>query len=86
MTQSSDIRVAVSTVILTLRRTDGGRAVLALPLVLRTREPFADQWARRLVSPAGCRPSGRQAGPIARESCRRLVTVALPLVTMALSW
>ncbi len=26
MTQSSDIRVAVSTVILTLRRTDDGRA------------------------------------------------------------
>lgn len=39
MTQSSDIRVAVSTVILTLRRTDDGRAVLALPLVLRTRGP-----------------------------------------------
>lgn len=39
MTQSSDIRVAVSTVIPTLRRTDDGRARLALPLVLRTREP-----------------------------------------------
>ncbi|WP_192626521.1 NUDIX hydrolase [Microbacterium hydrocarbonoxydans] len=43
MTQS--IRVAVSTVILTLRRAESGEAVLALPLVLRTREPFADQWA-----------------------------------------
>lgn len=43
MTQS--IRVAVSTVILTLRRTESGEAVLALPLVLRTREPFAGQWA-----------------------------------------
>lgn len=45
MTQSSDIRVAVSTVILTLRRSDDGAAVLALPLVRRTREPFADRWA-----------------------------------------
>lgn len=43
MTQS--IRVAVSTVILTLRRTESGSAVLTLPLVLRTREPFAGQWA-----------------------------------------
>lgn len=45
MTQSNGIRVAVSTVILTLRRSENGEAVLALPLVLRTREPFADQWA-----------------------------------------
>ncbi|WP_337006307.1 MULTISPECIES: NUDIX hydrolase [unclassified Microbacterium] len=45
MTQSTGIRVAVSTVILTLRRTDEGRALLALPLVRRTREPFAQQWA-----------------------------------------
>ncbi|KTR76755.1 ADP-ribose pyrophosphatase [Microbacterium oxydans] len=45
MTQSGEIRVAVSTVILTLRRTDDGRAALSLPLVLRTREPFAGQWA-----------------------------------------
>lgn len=45
MTRSADIRVAVSTVILTLRRTDDGRAVLSLPLVRRTREPFAEQWA-----------------------------------------
>lgn len=44
MTQSG-IDVAVSTVILTLRRRDDGSATLALPLVLRTREPFADQWA-----------------------------------------
>ncbi|MBT2485310.1 MULTISPECIES: NrtR DNA-binding winged helix domain-containing protein [unclassified Microbacterium] len=45
MTQSSDIRVAVSTVILTLRPSATGEAALALPLVLRTREPFAEQWA-----------------------------------------
>lgn len=45
MTQTRGIDVAVSTVILTLRRTEDGAAVLALPLVLRTREPFADQWA-----------------------------------------
>ncbi|WP_223626082.1 NUDIX domain-containing protein [Microbacterium sp. EST19A] len=45
MTQTRGIRVAVSTVILTLRRAENGDAVLALPLVLRTREPFADQWA-----------------------------------------
>ena len=45
MTQSTGIRVAVSTVILTLRRTEEGRALLALPLVRRTREPFAQQWA-----------------------------------------
>ena len=38
MTQSG-IDVAVSTVILTLRRGEDGSAVLALPLVLRTREP-----------------------------------------------
>ncbi|OAN33618.1 NUDIX hydrolase [Microbacterium sp. H83] len=44
MTQTS-IDVAVSTVILTLRRGDEGAAVLSLPLVLRTREPFAGQWA-----------------------------------------
>ncbi|MFS0893201.1 NUDIX hydrolase [Microbacterium sp. 179-I 3D3 NHS] len=45
MTRSPDIRVAVSTAILTLRRTETGEAVLALPLVRRTREPFAHQWA-----------------------------------------
>lgn len=43
MTQS--IRVAVSTVILTLRRSESGEPVLALPFVLRTRQPFAGQWA-----------------------------------------
>lgn len=43
MTQS--IRVAVSTVILTLRRSASGELVLALPFVLRTRAPFAGQWA-----------------------------------------
>ena len=36
--------------------------------------------------PAGCRPFGRQASPTAQGSCRRLVTVTLPLVMMALSW
>ncbi|WP_288873012.1 NrtR DNA-binding winged helix domain-containing protein [uncultured Microbacterium sp.] len=45
MTQSDGIQVAVSTVILTLRRGEDGSAVLALPLVLRTRDPYADQWA-----------------------------------------
>lgn len=45
MTRSADIRVAVSTVILTLRRGDDGPPVLALPLVRRTREPFAERWA-----------------------------------------
>ncbi|MBO0979312.1 NUDIX domain-containing protein [Microbacterium sp. SD291] len=45
MTRSQGIRVAVSTAILTLRRAENGEAVLALPLVLRTREPYADQWA-----------------------------------------
>lgn len=45
MTQSRGIRVAVSTVILTLRHSERGGTVLALPLVRRTREPFADQWA-----------------------------------------
>ena len=44
MTRSSGIDVAVSTAILTLRRTDRG-VVLSLPLVRRTREPFADRWA-----------------------------------------
>lgn len=42
---SAGIRVAVSTVILTLRRDSGGELALSLPLVLRTREPFKDQWA-----------------------------------------
>lgn len=45
MTRSDDIRVAVSTVILTLQRAGNGAPGLALPLVLRTREPFAGQWA-----------------------------------------
>lgn len=45
MTRSRGVEVAVSTVILTLRRTEDGGAVLALPLVRRTREPFADRWA-----------------------------------------
>ena len=39
-------RVAVSTVIFTLRRTDAGdRPALALPLVRRTRDPYDDRWA-----------------------------------------
>lgn len=41
----SEIRVAVSTVILTLRASASEEPVLALPLVRRTREPFADRWA-----------------------------------------
>ncbi|WP_295013156.1 NrtR DNA-binding winged helix domain-containing protein [uncultured Microbacterium sp.] len=41
----SGIRVAVSTVILTLRRDDTGDARLALPLVLRTRDPHRGEWA-----------------------------------------
>jgi len=39
------IRVAVSTVILTLRRLEGAAAALTLPLVLRTRDPHRGQWA-----------------------------------------
>ncbi|WP_338100781.1 NUDIX hydrolase [Microbacterium excoecariae] len=43
-TEGDDIRVAVSTVIFSLRaRPDGD--VLMIPLVRRTREPFAEQWA-----------------------------------------
>lgn len=38
------IRVAVSTVIFTLRRV-GEETGVALPLVRRTREPFKDQWS-----------------------------------------
>jgi 8-oxo-dGTP diphosphatase len=44
-TAAPDIRVAVSTVILTLRRAERGTAALSLPLVLRTRDPHRDQWA-----------------------------------------
>lgn len=40
------IRVAVSTVIVTLRRTPGGASArLMMPLVRRTREPYDGQWA-----------------------------------------
>lgn len=39
------IRIAVSTVIFTLRRDAEGRATLVLPLVRRTRDPFAGRWA-----------------------------------------
>lgn len=43
---SADIRVAVSTVILTLRRSDAAELpTLHLPLVRRTRDPFEGQWA-----------------------------------------
>lgn len=45
MTRTTGIRVAVSTVILTLRPDASGAQALALPLVRRTREPFAQQWA-----------------------------------------
>ena len=58
------------------------------PRCLRLRpsaSPPADG-AHRLVDPAGCRPSGRQAGPDAWGSCWGLVTVASPLVTRSLSW
>ncbi|UYO98077.1 NUDIX hydrolase [Microbacterium sp. M28] len=44
-TGEADIRVAVSTVILTLRRGENGTPVLSLPLVLRTRDPHQGQWA-----------------------------------------
>ena len=45
--QDTSIRVAVSTVIITLRRGEYGDGALemALPLVMRTREPFRDHWA-----------------------------------------
>ncbi len=39
------IRVAVSTVIVTLRRAPDGSACLVMPLVRRTRAPYRDQWA-----------------------------------------
>lgn len=42
--RQADIRVAVSTVILTLRRA-GAQSTLSLPLVLRTRDPHHGQWA-----------------------------------------
>ncbi|MBQ3357807.1 MAG: NUDIX hydrolase [Microbacterium sp.] len=45
MTRTDGIRVAGSTVILTLRPSASGTPALALPLVRRTREPFADRWA-----------------------------------------
>lgn len=44
-TQSGGIDVAVSTVILTLRRAESGDPVLALPLVRRNRAPFDGEWA-----------------------------------------
>ncbi|OZB78526.1 MAG: NUDIX hydrolase, partial [Microbacterium sp. 14-71-5] len=39
------IRVAVSTVILTMRRDGGAAPRIALPLVRRTRDPHAGEWA-----------------------------------------
>lgn len=46
MTQTSGIRVAVSTVIFSLRRRPGeDRASVVLPLVKRTRDPHEGQWA-----------------------------------------
>ncbi len=46
MTQTPEIRVAVSTVIFSLRREPGlERARVVLPLVRRTREPHEGQWA-----------------------------------------
>lgn len=41
----SATRVAVSTVIFSLRRTPDGRASVVLPLVTRTRDPHQGQWA-----------------------------------------
>ncbi len=38
-------RVAVSTVIFTVRRTASGRATVALPVVRRTRDPYDGLWA-----------------------------------------
>lgn len=43
-TRSAEIRVAVSTVILTLRRAPDA-TTLALPMVLRTRDPHQGEWA-----------------------------------------
>ncbi|MDL5350661.1 NUDIX hydrolase [Microbacterium sp. zg-YB36] len=46
MTQTSDIRVAVSTVIFSLRRLPGADAAsVVLPLVRRTRDPYEGRWA-----------------------------------------
>lgn len=42
---ASNPELAVSTVIFALRADDGGRPVLSLPLVFRTREPFDGRWA-----------------------------------------
>lgn len=44
-TRDDGIRVAVSTVILTLLRASEGAPALSLPLVLRTRDPHRGQWA-----------------------------------------
>ena len=44
-TRSEEIRVAGSTVILTLRPSGDAAPRLTIPLVHRTREPFADRWA-----------------------------------------
>lgn len=44
-TEDPDIRVAVSTAILTLRRSETTQAALSIPLVLRTRDPYKDKWA-----------------------------------------
>jgi len=40
-----DVRLAVSTVIFSLRQDDGDRSRLTLPLVRRTRDPFDGLWA-----------------------------------------
>ncbi|MCR2801293.1 MULTISPECIES: NUDIX hydrolase [unclassified Microbacterium] len=46
MTRTPGIRVAVSTVIFSLRRTAGDeRAAVVLPLVKRTRDPYEGRWA-----------------------------------------
>lgn len=44
-TEDGGIRVAVSTAILTLRRSEDGTPSLSIPLVLRTRHPHREHWA-----------------------------------------
>jgi len=44
-TPRDEIRVAVSTVIFSLRRDDAGRLAVVLPLVRRTRDPHEGRWA-----------------------------------------
>jgi 8-oxo-dGTP diphosphatase len=43
--RETDVRVAVSTVIFSVRRSVGDEPVLSLPLVRRTRDPYDGRWA-----------------------------------------